>query len=167
MYHLSVFAHLVGAMVWVGGMLFLALVVVPVARQLPPAERAALFDKVGRRFRAVGWACVALLIATGLVNSWYRGVRWDGVASGGLFGSEFGRVLAAKLALVAVMLVLSAIHDFVLGPASVRAAGGAGGAALERAGTLRWRASRLARVNALLALLVIALAVALVRGLPW
>ncbi len=167
MYQLSVFLHLLGAIVWVGGMLFLALVVVPVARRLPPAERGALFGALGRRFRAVGWACIALLIVTGLINSAFRGLTWGSLFSGQIFGSVFGRILGVKLALVAVILALSVIHDFFLGPASVRALERAADMAPERVTTLRRHASWLARVNALLALLVIALAVALVRGLPW
>ena len=164
MYQLSVLVHVLAAVVWVGGIFFLALVVVPVARRLPPAERAALLGALGRRFRVVGWVCIALLLATGTANAALRGVTWEGVASGRLFESEFGRLLAAKLAVVLVMLALSVAHDFVVGPASVRL--------LERQGdgdaaSLRRRASWLARVNALLALLVIALAIALVRGLPW
>jgi putative copper resistance protein D len=164
-YQLSVYVHILGAVIWVGGMLFLALVVVPVSRRLPSAERGAFIGAIGRRFRAVGWACIALLVVTGAMSSGYRGVTWESIASGRLFGSAFGRILATKLALVAAMLVLSAIHDFAVGPASARA--------LERPGTpprqvasLRRAASWMARVNALLALLVIALAVALVRGLP-
>jgi uncharacterized membrane protein len=35
MYQLSVFLHLLGAVIWIGGMLSLALVVVPVARGFP------------------------------------------------------------------------------------------------------------------------------------
>ena len=58
LYHLSVFLHILSAIIWIGGMLFLALVVVPTTRGLPPSERAALFGAVGRRFRRVGWICI-------------------------------------------------------------------------------------------------------------
>ena len=43
-------------------MLFLALVVVPGMRGLPPAERAALFGAVGLWFRTVGWACIGVVV---------------------------------------------------------------------------------------------------------
>jgi quercetin dioxygenase-like cupin family protein len=39
MYQLSVLVHILSAIIWVGGIFFLALVVVPVARRLPPADR--------------------------------------------------------------------------------------------------------------------------------
>jgi uncharacterized membrane protein len=61
-YQLSVFLHILSAIVWIGGILFLALVVVPAMRGLPPAERAALSGAVGRRFRTVGWACIGVVV---------------------------------------------------------------------------------------------------------
>ena len=171
MYHLSVFVHIVSAIIWVGGAFFLALVVVPVARHLPPPDRAALVAAVGSRFRPIGWSCLALLVATGLVNLGYHGVTWGGVASGALLESTFGRLVAAKLALVAAMGAVSAAHDFVVGPASAhaQATAGADPAPEVRAeiARLRRRAAWLARVTALLALVIVAVAVALVRGLPW
>ena len=164
-YQLSVFIHVISAVIWVGGMLFLALVIAPATRHLPPGERAPLFSVIGRRFRVVGWICIGLLIVTGLFNVSARGIGWDDVASGQLAGSDFGRILGLKLLFVAAMLVLSTVHDFVLGPAS--ASGWSDPAARQRAATLRRKASWFARANAVLALFVIALATALVRGVPW
>lgn len=165
MYQLSVFVHIVSAVIWVGGMLFLALVIAPATRHMPPAERGPIFSLVGRRFRAIGWVCIALLIVTGIANVAWRGVTWGDVASGRLLTSDFGRVLVAKLAVIAVMIALSLAHDLLLGPASVAARPDP--ALVQRAAILRRRASLLGRVNTLLGLLVVAMAVALVRGLPW
>ncbi|HXF82046.1 MAG TPA: CopD family protein, partial [bacterium] len=123
MYQVSVFLHLVAATVWVGGLLFLALVAVPVARGLPPGERASLIAALGRRFLPVAWAALAALVVTGFINLGYRGVTWESAASGHLFAGSFGRILAVKLVLVVAALTLSALHDFVLGPASSRPAG--------------------------------------------
>ena len=166
MYQLSVLIHVLAAMVWVGGMLFLALVVVPATRGMPPRERSALFQVVGYRFRTVGWVCIGLLLVTGVVNTAYRGVTWDSLFTAELWASDFGRVLGLKLGVVAVMLLLSLYHDFVLGPASVRAHTPGEARPSAEALALRTLASRLGRVTALLALVVVALAVILVRGVP-
>jgi copper resistance protein D len=165
LYQLSVYVHILGAMVWVGGMLFLSLVAVPVARRLPPPERARLLDAIGRRFRVVGWSCVALLIATGIVNSGYRGVTWGSLASGAILDTTFGRLLCLKLLIVAAMLAITALHDLVIGPRSTRALSETSPDAPITAGrrTMRW----LAVLALLLALLVVAVASMLVRGLPW
>jgi uncharacterized membrane protein len=167
MYQLSVFIHIMSATVWVGGMFFVALVAVPALRRLPGPERGRLLGSLGRRFRLVGWITIALLLVSGIVNSVFRGVSWESLASGEILGSGFGQLLAIKLVLVTAMLLISVVHDFIVGPASVRALeaaelGTAGGAERLR----RW-ASWLARVNAILALVVIGVAVVLVRGLPW
>lgn len=171
MYHLSVLVHILSTIIWVGGILFLALVVVPVARRLPPADRAALVTAVGSRFRTIGWSCLALLVITGLINLHYRGVTWGSIVSGEIFATLFGRLVVAKVTLVATMIAVSAVHDFVVGPASARAHAQAGVCPSPEAQTaiaaLRRRASWLGRVTALLALTIVAVAVALVRGLPW
>jgi putative copper export protein len=161
LYQLSVFLHILSAIVWIGGMLFLALVIVPATRGLPPPDRSALFSAVGRRFRAVGWVCIGLLLLTGIVNSAYRGVTLDNVLTAELWTSPFGRVLSLKLAVVAVMLTLSLYHDFVIGPRSVRVTTG------PQAQQLRRLASYVGRIEAILALIVVALAIMLVRGLPF
>lgn len=99
--------------VWAGGMISFSLVVMPALRgSLPPPQRQALIRTIGRRYRAVGWASVAVLLATGPVMAWQRGVVWD---------SAFGRILSVKLALVGVMLILTVLHDFVLGPRAASA----------------------------------------------
>jgi uncharacterized membrane protein len=174
LYQLSVLLHILSAVIWVGGMFFLALVVVPVARRLPPAERAVLFGAVGRRFRTVGWTCIAVLLVTGVVNVSYRGVTLDNLFTAALWSSPFGSTLAWKLAAVVVLLGISVVHDFVLGPRSVQM--------LERVGhgtlteqrehaleveRLRRLASMLGRIEGILALVVIALAIMLVRGRPF
>lgn len=165
MYQLSVFVHILGAIVWIGGMLFLALVAVPALRPLPGPERGRLLGRLGERFRLVGWVAIALLLATGVANSAFRGVTWESVASGRLFESRFGQLLAIKLGLVIAMLILSLVHDFIIGPAGVRALEQPAAGAAEVA-RLRRQASWLARLNLLLGLVVVGLAVALVRGLP-
>jgi putative copper resistance protein D len=174
LYQLSVLLHILSAIIWVGGMFFLALVVVPVARGLPPAERAALFGAVGRRFRAVGWGCIGVLLVTGVVNMSYRGVTLDNVFTAELWASPFGSTLALKVAVVVALLILSAVHDFVLGPRSMRVLErvGHGTPAEQRASAqlaerMRRLASMLGRIEGLLALLVIALAIMLVRGRPF
>ena len=70
-----------------------------------------------------------------------------------------GHALGAKLVAVPVMIALSAVHDFVIGPAAGRAQPGS-----PRAVELRRRAALFGRVNAVVAILVLVAAVLLVRG---
>ncbi|MCC6180095.1 MAG: CopD family protein [Chloroflexi bacterium] len=153
-------------MVWVGGMLFLALVVVPATRLMPQSDRAGLFEVVGRRFRSVGWTCIGILIVTGTINAAYRGVTLDNVFTTALWTSSFGTALGLKLIVVAAMLVVEVVHDFVVGPAATRALARRDPEAVKETARLRKRAATLARMSALLALIVVALAIMIVRGIP-
>lgn len=129
------FLHVAAALTWVGGMLFVALVLVPVTRRLDdPALRRRLMHESGVRFRAVGWAAMGLLVATGLVNIWLRPELLT-----------LGRFWV-KVALVALAIALSAAHDFVLGPRAGRPGA---------TPSVRPAASWIARVNLLLVLAVV------------
>lgn len=157
-YEIVVFVHIVAAMLWVGGILFLSLVLVPASRRYPRDLRARLFTDVGRQFRVVGWTALAVLVVTGAVQMAARGATLGNVLDGRFFQTPWGRVMGAKLLAVFVMMLLTAIHDFVAGPAADRTERAGGDA--ER---VRRSAGSLARVTALLALIVVFLAVQLVR----
>jgi uncharacterized membrane protein len=135
--------HVLSAVTWVGGMLFIALVLVPAARALGDATiRARVIQDTGRRFRAVAWTALAVLVLTGLLNLWFEP-----------FLLRSPR-LHAKLGLVGLALILSAFHDFVLGPRA-----GVPGADV----SARLRASWVARLNVLVALAIVLLGLSL-RG---
>lgn len=161
-YWIAVTVHVLAALGWLGGMFFLALVGAPVLRQVePPALRQQLFQQLGLRFRTVGWALLATLVATGLLVLHYRGLlRWSGVLGAPAFWrTATGHALAAKLAAVTVMLTVSLVHDFVLGPVAGRMAAGSASAL-----RMRRRAAWLARVNALVGIVLVIAAVRLARG---
>jgi uncharacterized membrane protein len=108
-----VWVHLLAAVTWIGGMLFLTLVLVPVFKAESSEERRALFVRLARRFRVVVWISIAILIATGafLVHP-----RTDSL----LDPAGWPVALRLKLALVGLLLALTMAHDFWLGPRSAR-----------------------------------------------
>lgn len=160
-YHLNVYVHVLAAIVWLGGMLFLAAVGAPVLRQVEPPElRARLFRKLGEQFRWVGWLSIGVLVLTGILNLHFRGLLtrevWTGLE---FWTTRYGMVLGAKIGLVVAMLAVQAVHDFWLGPAASRAT-----ARSREALRFRRNAAWLARINALLGLALIWVAVRLARG---
>ena len=161
-YWIAVTLHVLAALVWLGGMLFLGPVGAPVLRAIEPESlRQRLFHDLGLRFRRVGWWAIAVLVVTGIASLHYRGMlRWDGVlADAAFWRTGLGHALAAKLATVVIMVTISAVHDWVLGPTAGRAAAGS-----PEARRLRRRAALLARVNALVGVALVIAAVRLARG---
>lgn len=164
LYLTSVWLHILAATLWIGGMGFLVLVVVPWLKRGDRARAGALLRETGERFRTVGWGCFVVVLVTGTFNLWFRGVRLGDFARVEWLASPFGHSVVAKLAVFAVVIALSAVHDFSVGPKATRAMSEDpdGPEAL----ALRRRASLMGRANALLALVLVAIAVTIVRGWP-
>lgn len=105
---LADWVHLCSALLWVGGLVQLALVVWPAAPEL----RAVSF----RRFSRVATMCVASLLAAGTYLSVLRLPHLHD-----LWRSGYGHVLLVKLSLVALALAWGAGHRFVALPRIERA----------------------------------------------
>jgi len=167
LYFLSVWLHILAATLWVGGMLFLSLVIVPLLRhpEISP-HRTRLLSFLGLRFRAIGWLALATLFLTGLYNIAARGFTLQDAFNGLLWEGEFGRTLMEKLTTFGIILLVSALHDFWVGPKVTALAKQFGNPSPE---VERWRklAAWLGRLNLLLALLMVAFGVMLVRGRPF
>lgn len=149
--------HLLAAMVWIGGMLFLTLVLVPVLRQEPfAAQRGRLFRTLALRFRTIVWAAIALLVTTGPVLMNRR------VASL-LDPSTWPFTLKLKLVLVATMIGVTLMHDAWLGPLVSRVTQEAAEGRPPSHEVLLRIAPWIARLGLLLGLAVLLAAVALVR----
>jgi copper transport protein len=99
--------HLSAALLWVGGLLVLAVCVWPLAREL---RRDAFL-----RFSRLATLLIAALLGAGIYLSF---VRLPAVSD--LWTEGYGRVLLVKIALVGVALMWGAFHHFVARPALVR-----------------------------------------------
>jgi uncharacterized membrane protein len=142
-------------------MFFIALVMVPVLRRLePPQKRIEVISNTARRFRMVGWIALLVLVVTGVLNASSRGVTMEMVSTGAIFSTHVGKVLTIKVILVLLMLVLSAIHDFLLGPRLVELISSSSNPNLSpKIKSYRKYVSWLARVNAILGIIIVACAV--------
>ena len=164
LYWLSVWIHILAAITWVGGILFLVLVAIPWMRSGDRSQAVRFLRATGRRFRNIAWICFAIVAATGTFNLWFRGVRFATFARPEWRASPFGSAVIAKLSVFALVLLVSGLHDFVVGPRAARAMEQSPAAA--ETSKLRALASRMGRANLLLALALVGIAVALVRGWP-
>ena len=118
--HLSADAlHLLAAGAWVGALL-------PLAHVLARGSALEFAERTTRRFSVMGIACVSVLILSGTASAWYT------VGSiPALFGTSYGLLLLAKLALFAAMIALAAANRLRWTP-RLRGAGGEAPLALRR-----------------------------------
>lgn len=113
-YFISVFLHIVCASFWLGGMLFLPLVVLPGIKN-NPSKTEILFD-TGIKFRFYGWIALIILVITGIFNFYSRGIPFT---IDFFIRSSYGILFLHKLVLFVIVLVLSIAHDFFIGASSM------------------------------------------------
>jgi uncharacterized membrane protein len=93
-----IFLHVLGVVVWVGGTMYQAHVLLPAAR----GGGAAAFADVIARARPVTWSAVAVVVLTGFFNVTQLGSLERVMQSGA------GLMLAAKFTLVILAVALAA-----------------------------------------------------------
>lgn len=98
----AVWLHLLGIVVWIGGVMYQAHVLAPAAR----GGDARPFGEAARRARPVTWTAVTLVVLTGFYNVTRLGPLDRVMASGA------GLMLAGKFALVLVAIAAGGQRDF-------------------------------------------------------
>lgn len=163
MYTVWVYLHILSAMFWIGGMLFMAAVLVPISRnKLFEGKRGMLIKMSGLQFSKISWVLFLLLIATGLLALHARGFEWAFIFSAEFWQMGYGKILMGKIHIFAVVLVISAVHDFYVGPKAVELMQEAPGD--KKTERLRKVSSWVGRINMVLALGILYYAIKLVRG---
>jgi putative copper export protein len=109
-YYISVWLHIIGAAFWIGGMLFLPLVLLPGIKNHP--DRRNLLMATGLKFRFYGYIVLAMMLITGLLNIYFRGISFSWQF---FFESRYGRLVSLKLILFIVMILVSLFHDLFAG----------------------------------------------------
>ena len=111
--------HLLAVSAWVGGLLYLALVLRRwIASAEPEVSALALMTSV-ERFSILAALSVAVILATGSYQIWQRVGSLQA-----LLHTEYGQTLLAKLVLVLVLLGMGALNRYVICPKFSRHATG-------------------------------------------
>jgi len=132
--------HVLLATFWVGGMIFLSLIIAPYIKDKPFRDEA--FQEVGKRFSLYGtMITLFLLLLTGLANAYF------------LHGGLERRSIKEKLGIFFVILIVSLVHDLW-----------AGKRAIESEYHRKW-ARWLGLVNLILALVMVYMGVRIRLGL--
>jgi len=104
---LIMWAHLIAASIWVGGSIFIGIVLAPLLKTISDTVegRLSIMIRVGRRFNVIGVPSLIVLILTGIYNS--MGI----ISKPSMFlDTNYGIVLLVKIILVIVLIVIFAIH---------------------------------------------------------
>jgi len=152
-YLISVFLHIVFATFWVGGMLFLPLVLLPSIKN--NLERVQLLYDTGIKFRFYGWIALIGLVITGVTNMIFKGLpfSWEF-----LIHHQYGKLLGLKILFFLTMLLVSGLHDFYVGTKTIEKI------KQNKSKSIKQLARWTGRINLLLALSIALLGVILSRG---
>lgn len=143
-----VWLHLLGVVVWIGGVMYQAHVLLPAAR----AGAVAAFVDAARRARPVTWTAVSVVALTGFYNITQLGPLERVMNSGA------GMLLVVKFALVIVAIAVAAQRDFARLPILRSALHGSGDATAELKAIVR-----MDRTVLLIAVIVMYLGLAISR----
>lgn len=117
MLKLSLFLHVISAIFWIGGMLFLSLVIVPFLLALKdPKDRNAVYRQIGPKYRTLAWIAIIILLITGPLNLYLLGINPAIIFTPDFLATNYGKALLIKLILVFIIVVSSLLHDFWVGP---------------------------------------------------
>ena len=105
---ITTWIHLISASSWVGGSIFLGVVLAPLLKKMSRSieERLELMIKVGRRFNKIALPSLVILIGTGIYNS-HLVLQSTEI----LFTSSYGAFLITKIVLVIALIVTFVVHN--------------------------------------------------------
>lgn len=104
---LIMWAHLIAASIWVGGSIFIGIVLAPLLKTISDSieGRLSIMIRVGRKFNKIGIPSLIVLIVTGIYNSTGFIVNPSMILS-----TSYGVVLLIKITLVILLIITFAVH---------------------------------------------------------
>lgn len=142
----ATFVHLIAASAWLGGMIYINLVFMPMLKTFDPSAAGQMARENGKRFPIVSWVSVGLLILTGMMQ-----LNTDAVFD---FSTDYGTYLTLKLITIALMIIIGLYITFLLYPKLLKLAPADGGAPSPEFIALQKRLPALAKINMALGILV-------------
>jgi copper resistance protein D len=157
---LIMWLHLTCASIWVGGSIFLGIVLSPMLKTITKTveERVALMIKIGRQFNKIAMPAFGILIITGIYNS------SSFFEEPSLFlDTKYGVILLIKIILVVTTISTYAVHVKILNTETERKL------EVENAGnvyiqSIRSRIILLGRIIVILSILILLFAALLHNG---
>ncbi len=102
------FLHLLATATWIGGMIYINLVLMPSMPVLPPPERGKLMAVASKRFAFFAWGSVVILLLTGFYKT-PEGMLFD-------VSADYSLTLTVKHLVVLTMIVIGLVIALVIVP---------------------------------------------------
>ena len=141
------FIHTLAGVTWVGGIIYMVLVLLPSLETLDSSSAKVLMGGLSKRFTRVAWISIILLIITGGMQI-QPGTLFD-------FSSQYGTFLTIKLGSVLLMILIALYITFALFPKVRKLAPAPGEEPSAEFVSLQGRLPLLAKINVILGILVI------------
>jgi uncharacterized membrane protein len=100
--------HLLAAVVWIGGAVFIKAILEPAMKQINPEEASRLKAIITKRFNLVSWPSLAVLLVTGYLQT-PAGMMFDTT-------SQMGMVLTLKHSLIILVIIVGMTIGMVAVP---------------------------------------------------
>ena len=117
----ALWLHILGIALFVGPQVFLAFAWVPVSRDITDmAIRVPAMRKITSRFLVIGLVGLAMILLGGtyLISTWRD---YYAIPAGIPFNDlRYGKLFSYKMTIVLVMLIITALHTFKVGPKQVQ-----------------------------------------------
>ena len=110
------YLHLLGMAAYLGGSLIMEFVVGPAQSAIPPAQAQVMGQKTADKFLVVVWSSLGLLLASGVVQAFYKGTQRMVLLGNGWFSSSYGWTQFLMIVLWMVLVINGLIMTFVLRP---------------------------------------------------
>ncbi len=156
---LTYWLHFLAVVTWIGSLVSISLLILPSAtRSLKPIDQLVFIEAIHKRLEPIAWFSISLLVVTGLLQMSVN-VHYNGFLS---TSNQWSLAILTKQVLVAILIVVSAIHTWEVLPAIRRALLRKDKINEEEIAKLQRREKTLLRVSLILAALIL-LATAIAR----
>jgi uncharacterized membrane protein len=144
---INTFLHLLATAIWIGGMIYINIVLMPSLLAIDPSQRGKLLAAVTKRFGFMASGSIIILIITGIINTPSQ-MLFN-------FSTTFGITLTIKHLVIAAMVVIGLLIMFWLGPKMQASSPSPGEQPSPEFLKMQSQISVLSRVNMVLGVLVL------------
>jgi uncharacterized membrane protein len=102
------FTHLLATAIWIGGAVFIQMILQPSLKLIDPQQSGKLFGVVAKRFSITSWICIGVLVVTGYIKTPER-MLYD-------FSYSLGMFLAVKHTTIILVILVGLVMAFGVVP---------------------------------------------------